>query len=326
MNDSKVSIIVPVYKTEQYLLRCVNSIVNQSYKNIEIILVDDGSPDKCSVMCDQLAEQYSHIKVIHKINGGLSSARNAGLELASGYFISFVDSDDFIDKDMIKRMVELSCKYNADVVMLSYRETKSNFMIDNIKNENEKIFFESCIPRAFLSLKVDSVCICMYKFSAIGKTRFIEGKTSEDIPFNFEIFNKIRVFIYVPEKRYYYFYNNTSISNGILDKNMLNYLEFRKDILDFYVVQGDSSLIQSAEALYVRAAMGLQARMALYGLDCDLNEKSLKDNFTSIFEKYKRSFFYESTIPLTRKILALIVFYFYDLVRIVRKIYGEDTR
>ena len=111
----KISIIVPVYKVEKYLDKCVNSIVGQTYKNLEIILVDDGSPDNCPAMCDEWAQKDSRIKVIHKKNGGLSSARNAGLDACTGDYIGFVDSDDWIEPDMYEYLLNIGMKNNADV-------------------------------------------------------------------------------------------------------------------------------------------------------------------------------------------------------------------
>lgn len=116
MKAPLVSVIVPVYKVENYLQRCVESIINQTYTNLEIILVDDGSPDKCPQMCDNYAHKDSRIVVIHKNNGGLSSARNAALDVVSGDFITFVDSDDYISLVMIERLIELIEKYDADIV------------------------------------------------------------------------------------------------------------------------------------------------------------------------------------------------------------------
>ena len=106
-DDTLISIIVPVYKVEQYLEKCVNSISAQTYSNLEIILVDDGSPDKCGDICDSLAKKDNRIKVIHKPNGGLSSARNAGIDIASGQYIGFVDSDDSIEPYMYEKLLEL---------------------------------------------------------------------------------------------------------------------------------------------------------------------------------------------------------------------------
>lgn len=96
-----ISVIVPIYNVEKYLARCVDSIVNQTYKNLEIILVDDGSPDLCPQMCDDYAEKDSRIKVVHKKNGGLSDARNAGMAVSTGEYISFIDSDDYVSDDFL---------------------------------------------------------------------------------------------------------------------------------------------------------------------------------------------------------------------------------
>ena len=112
-----ISVIVPVYKTEEYLERCVNSILNQTYKDIELIIVDDGSPDKCPAICDTFAQMDERVKVIHKVNGGVSTARNAGLEIATGDYIAFVDSDDYIELDMYEKMISKAVEYDCDVVM-----------------------------------------------------------------------------------------------------------------------------------------------------------------------------------------------------------------
>ena len=116
-----VSIIVPVYNVEQYLEKCVNSIINQSYKNLEIILVDDGATDNSGKICDELAKLDNRIKVYHKENGGLSDARNYGVERATGEYIGFVDSDDYIDPKMYEKLYEAIKKENVDVVECSFK-------------------------------------------------------------------------------------------------------------------------------------------------------------------------------------------------------------
>ena len=120
MNEPLVSVIVPVYKVGKYLDKCVESIVGQTYKNLEIILVDDGSPDNCPAMCDKRAERDSRIKVIHKQNGGVSSARNVGIDAAQGEFIGFVDSDDWLEPDMYDCIVKNALEYNADISRCGY--------------------------------------------------------------------------------------------------------------------------------------------------------------------------------------------------------------
>ena len=116
----KVSIVVPVYKAEKYLVRCVKSLSNQTLKDIEIILVDDGSPDNCGHMCDEFEKTDSRIKVVHKKNGGLSSARNAGLEVATGETVGFVDSDDDVELTMYEELYETLISNQTDFVMSDY--------------------------------------------------------------------------------------------------------------------------------------------------------------------------------------------------------------
>ena len=111
-----VSIIVPVYKVESYLPQCIESIINQTYPNLEIILIDDGSPDACGKICDEYAKQDKRIKVFHKQNGGLSDARNYGVARASGEYLSFVDSDDWIEPDMFEVLVKVADDNKADLV------------------------------------------------------------------------------------------------------------------------------------------------------------------------------------------------------------------
>ena len=111
----KISVVVPIYKVESYLKECMDSILAQSYKNLEIIFVDDGSPDNCPQLCDQYAAYDNRVKVIHKVNGGLSDARNAGIGCATGDYITFVDSDDFIKKNMIEYLFNKLHEYDADI-------------------------------------------------------------------------------------------------------------------------------------------------------------------------------------------------------------------
>lgn len=112
-----ISVIVPVYKVEKYICECIESIINQTYKNLEIILIDDESPDNSGIICDEYAKKDPRLKVIHQKNGGLSDARNSGLKIMTGEFLMFVDSDDYITKDCIEKLYELSIHYNADLVI-----------------------------------------------------------------------------------------------------------------------------------------------------------------------------------------------------------------
>ena len=219
-----VSIVVPVYKTERYLRRCVDSIRRQDHPELEIILVDDGSPDNSGALCEELSREDGRIRVIHKTNGGLSSARNAGIEAARGDYICFVDSDDYVETDYVSTLFRLICEHDADLAKINYIEVDSNRTRSFLSKSKEIVYRDYAVEKAFLELKIDSVCVFMYKKTLIGNTRFYEGKTSEDIPFNFELFKKARCFVFLPHIKYYYWHNPDSISNGPLDKNYFNYL------------------------------------------------------------------------------------------------------
>lgn len=127
----QISVIVPVYNVEQYLSRCLDSIINQTYRNFEVILVDDGSPDKCPEICDYYALQDNRIKVIHKENGGLADARNEGIRASSGEFITFIDSDDFVSFRYLEVLLDGITRHNADIIIAKFQRFESK---NNIKN------------------------------------------------------------------------------------------------------------------------------------------------------------------------------------------------
>ena len=312
-----VSIIVPVYKTEKYLSRCMNSIWKQDYTRLEVILVDDGSPDKSGELCDELAQLDDRVHVIHKKNGGLSSARNAGIEASTGKYICFVDSDDYIEEDYVSTLYRLIERHNADLAKIKYIEISSDDYSEKSNSVQESIYEDNEVERAFLQLRVDSACVFMYKKSLIGDIRFPEGKTSEDIPFNFRIFQRAKKFVYQPVNKYYYWHNPESISNGPLDKNMLNYLYFREEIYNNYLGQTNEELMRLAEVLYARAAMGLMARMAIYGISDNMNEHEYRDKFKKVFKLHGRAFYHDKGTAFSRKVLAVLVFDFYPAAKIL---------
>lgn len=185
-----VSVIIPVYNVKQYLDECLESIVNQSYRNLEILLIDDGSTDGSDLICDGWSKKDNRIKVIHKANGGLSSARNSGLDIATGEYISFIDSDDIVSNDMILELVQ---GMNANKVIMSICEIKT-FTNDDINNSKPFYPRKSGIisNREYLSEilrhKADNASVNkIFHRDTIGNTRFKEGIINEDFPFILDI-------------------------------------------------------------------------------------------------------------------------------------------
>ncbi len=216
MKNDLISVIVPVYKVEKYLDECVSSIVNQTHKNLEIILVDDGSPDNCPLICDQWAERDGRIKVIHKENGGQSSARNAGLDIATGEYIGFVDSDDYVCSDMYETLLsalleggkKTSCCLTHFVfengrIVSETRKSESNVTLDVAQAVNESFFNH-----------VGNAVWCKLSHRTVWeKTRFAEGETNEDYPIIIPNILASDGLVLVRRALYYYRKRQGSITN-----------------------------------------------------------------------------------------------------------------
>ena len=180
--EPKISIIVPVYNVEQYLERCVESLINQTHKNIEIILVDDGSKDNSGKLCDELAQRDSRIVVYHKENGGLSGARNYGIDKATSDYVGFVDSDDFVDEDMYEILLSNLLKYDSEISFCRLNDVYNDEITkDNTENKPYLMTSEQAI-KMVLEAKVFSVTAVnkLYKKSLFDQIRFDKGKIAED--------------------------------------------------------------------------------------------------------------------------------------------------
>lgn len=178
-----ISIIIPVYNVEKYLDRCVNSVVNQTYKNLEIIIVDDGSPDNCPALCDEWAKKDSRITVLHKQNGGLSSARNFGFSHSNGEFISYVDSDDFISSIYVEKLYEMLNQNEADISCASYTPIQSEDFIPETDNSEYPVFVmdgkEAC-KELFTTQKVSTMAWAKLYKRQDKNVNFPEGRNYED--------------------------------------------------------------------------------------------------------------------------------------------------
>lgn len=230
-----ISVIVPIYNVEKYLNKCVESIVNQTYKNLEIILVDDGSPDNCPKMCDEWAEKDRRIKVIHKENGGVSSARNAGLDIVSGDYIGFVDPDDYIKPEMFEILISGLKADNADFVICgSYR--LENEIADEYENNTPKvteIINKPDIVKSYLESQIDpGVPAKLYDKSVISDIRFNVSKSiGEDFLFNYFVLKNCNKVVMLENKLYFYF-NRENSATHVFKLQMVNRWQNTKYILE----------------------------------------------------------------------------------------------
>ena len=225
-----ISVIVPIYNAEKYLHRCLDSIVNQTYKNLQIILIDDGSEDESSKICDEYKEIDNRIIVIHKENSGVSDSRNIGLDKSEGEYIGFVDADDYIEPSMYEKLYKSIIQYNADICCCGYTQEFDKYFYE--KNTERIVSYDSCADILDAYLRQD-------KYSGIGdgnwnklftrriieNIRYSKYANGEDVLFQFNCFITCKKLVCIPDLLYHYVCNDESASNG-------KFTESKASILD----------------------------------------------------------------------------------------------
>lgn len=302
LNYPLISVIIPIYNVELYLEEAVKSVCIQTYKNIEIILVDDGSVDKSSIICDDLAMTDDRIKVIHKKNGGLSSARNVGIAIATGEYLFFMDSDDFIEKNTFEILYNyflLDKKFgivSAPCFYSFYNHEKYSIYNEkwNIKNDRIISYNDFCV--ATLTQKCcHSACCKLYKRELFTKISFREGKKNEDTLFMFDlsdVMKELRLnMIEVPHKLYYYRINEGSITRNSFHPIQIDIID---NIQDMLMDASDPIIINTLYKLYYKELIYfysyLITRTDLIQNDCLLKTKDdiyYELHNTSIFKILK---------------------------------------
>lgn len=253
METSLVSIIIPVYNVEKYLDRCMQSVFLQSYKNLEIILIDDGSPDSCPRLCDIYGKNDKRVKVLHKKNEGLGLARNSGLALATGKYVLFIDSDDYLSEKMVEKLVYQAELMNADIVYCGYfYETSNHKWIEVRDFEKEQTFKGNdidAVSLAFITnqnkLKVRlqrTVWHALYSKALIDDEdiRFPSERQipSEDLIFQSRISKLANIISFVPDCLYYYCLNNNSITMNFKKNRYLKLVNEKNELLRIYSNKG----------------------------------------------------------------------------------------
>ena len=297
MEQNKVSIIIPVYNVEKYLRRCLDSVIVQTYTDLEIILVNDGSKDNSLSICEEYRDNDNRIQIIDKPNGGLSSARNVGLNVASGQYISFVDSDDYIDNRMIETMLNVVKKYNVKAMQMRWTEfeTDVNFTYsDNNKLINKDI-------KAFLLKDNNLYCVVRYLYdrSLIGDYRFDETmRIAEDQKFNYDVLSQLDEIAVSDYSGYFYYQNTSSISNGQVRENHYGDLEYRKQLMNN---MPNKKLRNLAKAHLLKGYLGFYIKSLVCGTTCK------EDIITKYGKMVRRNYFNYLFLPnigLKRKMAA----------------------
>lgn len=243
---NKISIIIPVYQVEKYIKRCLDSILSQKYSNLEIILIDDGSRDMSGKICDEYAIKDSRIKVIHQDNAGVSVARNKGLDICTGDYVTFVDSDDFLEPLMYEKMMEKVIEYNCDVVMCDCVKDDGVTQIPYTHDiragfYNYNQLKEEYYPHLLMMENVEypatiSNCLILFKREVASKIRYIEGvRYSEDLLFGAQLLYNAKSFYYMKGEFYYHYWmNNESASHTFKIDKWKDYSILYQRIVKFF--------------------------------------------------------------------------------------------
>ena len=306
-----ISVIVPIYKVEPYLRRCLDSIVNQTYRNLEIILVDDGSPDKCPVMCDVWAKKDSRIKVVHKENGGLSSARNAGLDICSGQYICFVDSDDYISPDMCAYLLKLCLDRDADIAQIDFLEVDSDNVQPKDRCEQLKQYEEKEALNYLMKITTELgtnfvVWTCLYRKDLVKELRFREGKIYEDIDYKVKAFKNCRRLIQSNLQKYFYRQVAGSISNRGIKANECDMVEAANLVCELTCDEDYGEIKKLGNLKAVRAPLTILCKLAYYGVADDIVDKNKIICQCTLAVRRNINILVNSSIPFSRKVLAVL--------------------
>lgn len=238
MDNSKemdlISVIIPVYKVEKYLKKCIESVQKQTYSNIEVILVEDGSPDDCGKICDEYEKKDKRIKVIHKNNGGLSEARNFGIDKANGKYITFIDSDDFVDDVYVEELYKVLISYDADMAIGAHRVLYSEKVIDKSTNECYCADSETILEKILYDDGIDlSAWAKLYKIELFKNIRFPKGRLYEDAATTYKLVDLSTKIAVKSTAIYNYVIRKDSISNNNFSEKKLDLITSTNEMTEY---------------------------------------------------------------------------------------------
>jgi glycosyltransferase involved in cell wall biosynthesis len=258
MNKELISVVVPIYNVEKYLKKCVNSLLNQSYANLEVILVNDGSPDQCSEICDAFAARDMRVKVIHKKNGGLSDARNAGIDIATGNYITFVDSDDFLKKTAIELLYNSLIKNKCDISTCRYEIVYEDNLCSKDDVENKELVLsaqDAMEDMLYQEHTTNSAWAKLYKMELFADIRYPKGRLYEDLGTTYKLFDRASKIVFNSSREYYYLQRKESIVSSPFSKSRMDGLYFASKQLDYMSMNAPKLVVAARVRLFVEAIL-----------------------------------------------------------------------
>lgn len=320
MDKEKISVIVPVYKVEKYLRKCIESIINQTYRNIEIILIDDGSPDSCGQICDEYASKDNRIRVIHQPNQGLSSARNEGLRHVSGSYITFVDSDDYIRKDFLYKLYQNIKKSDVDISICAEEYVRENryggveYIGRPYSSYNGTLIVNSSDGLSLMLRQVffdSSAWGKLYKSYLFEDVLFPVGYTYEDQGTIYKPFLKSKKIAYTSEKMYYYLQRKDSILHSVLDAKHfwdgIKMVEQQYYDVVSYLPELHNSAKSRLLSMYFHAYLG----------SCKINDKNLQEYSWAGIDRLKKSVLFDDKARLKARIASFAALFGQNFIKLI---------
>lgn len=323
-----ISVIVPVYNVEDYIAECIESILNQDYKNIEVILVNDGATDMSGKICDEYADKYSFIKVIHKRNGGLSSARNEGLKHISGDYISFVDADDYLEPKTYSSLLEANKNYGADIVcmarFLNYADGAERIInrLDCYLELNKREYLKAVFNDKHIDM---SVCDKIFKRKVFQGVVFPVGYLSEDILVLPSIVSNMRSALLTGIPLYHYRQHENTITKSFNPKYYETYQQF--DAIEEIILRNYQSIISDFQIFKLTFLCHIFMLLQTYGC----SSVKVKNDIEKEFKRNVKVLLLGNKIPRRIRIQAFFLLFnlgsFYTLLKAhIRKIINHKKR
>ncbi|RKW04532.1 MAG: glycosyltransferase [Streptococcus sp.] len=307
ISDKLISIIVPVYNVEKYLKKCVYSILNQSYKNLEVILVNDGSTDNSGKICDELSREDSRINVYHKDNGGLSDARNYGVAKANGEYVGFVDSDDYIDQYMYENLYKAIRKYNTQIAECGItRVYKNNKLRPHYDGEEYSLVVdrEGYLKEYLENRKVYGAAVCKLLSIDLAKVlKFPDGKVYEDVFYTLELLKKVDKYTLISGNYYYYYIRGNSITTKTFSSRDMDYIEIIDKIGEYTL----NNYTKLKEKLFIRQGF---AYLSIFNQIIQLNDYRQIPEYSILIGKLKNirsNIIFNKLAPKSLKIAIILL-------------------
>ncbi len=317
MKEELITIIIPVYKVEEYLERCIESIINQTYNNLEIILVDDGSPDNCGKICDEYQTKDKRIKVIHKENGGVSAARNDGIEASSGQYIAFIDSDDYINKEYIEGLYSNLKKNDCDISICSYNETNEyTYSIqETIESEAHVYNSEQIMEKLLYQREIYTSVWCkLFKRELFENVVFpIESNIGEDLATVYKLIAKSKKIVYSNAKNYYYFQRDNSLIKSQFKIQRMNCIKYIYEMIDIINNKYPKLLPAAHNRLFMEAVF----------IIIQIPKKEYKDEYQQlkgIIKKYRKEVLKDKKSKKGYRIIALASYFGIGIIKLIFKL------